>query len=100
MRYIRVFWRHEHPDEPVELLSEVDDARWEVRKVERFRDGTVGWAIEDDSVGTTQLGLDPMPPLAEIANDPQFQAGEITRAEFELAWDAARPSVRPATARP
>jgi hypothetical protein len=38
MHYIKVFWKHQHRDEPVELYSELDDGRWEVRKVEVSRD--------------------------------------------------------------
>ena len=93
MRYIRVLWRHEHPDEPVELLSEIDDARWEVRKVERYRDGSAGWASRDDAAQSTRIGLEPMPPLQEISRDPEFLASEITPDEFERAWAAVRPSI-------
>ena len=95
MQYIRVFWRHEHPDEPVELLSELDDARWEIRKVERYRDGSVGWADVDESAGSTRLGLVPVPALAEIALDDEFQVSEITGADFERAWILARPIATP-----
>src|SRR5258705_13531981 len=43
MQYIRVRWKHALPDEPVELLSELDSESWEVRKVEVFRDGRLGF---------------------------------------------------------
>ena len=39
MTHIVVTWHHEKPDNPVELFSELDDERFEVRKVEIFRDG-------------------------------------------------------------
>ncbi len=32
MTYLRVGWKHQHPDEPVILYSELDAERWEVRK--------------------------------------------------------------------
>ncbi len=44
MKYIRVKWNHLFSDEPVLLFSELDDARWEVRKIEVFRDGHQGYA--------------------------------------------------------
>jgi hypothetical protein len=37
MTHIVVTWHHQHPDEPVELFSELDDERFEVRKVEVSR---------------------------------------------------------------
>ena len=34
MTYIRVEWKYSFANEPVWLYSELDDLRWEVRKVE------------------------------------------------------------------
>jgi len=42
MTYLKVKWIHSHPDAPVLLYSELDRERWEVRKVEVFRDGSLG----------------------------------------------------------
>jgi uncharacterized protein DUF6881 len=39
MKYVRVGWKHQHPAEPVALYSELDDNRFEVRKIEVFRNG-------------------------------------------------------------
>ena len=90
MRYIHVKWLHSHPDEPVELYSELDDRAWEVRKVEVFRDGRRGYASSTESICSTELGLAPEPPVEEIARDPQFLPQEISREEFERIWDSAR----------
>jgi len=84
--YLRVEWKHQHPDEPVTLYSELDERRFEVRKLELFRDGRVGFASSTGSSGGTRLGEVPVPPLAEIARDPQFEPHEVTRDEFEAAW--------------
>ena len=86
MHYLRVIWLHDDPDEPVELFSELNDDRWEVRKVERFRNGFVGFADASSFVGDTRLGLEPMPPLDEIDCHPEFQAEEIGPEAFEVAW--------------
>ncbi len=40
MNYIRVRWLHENPEAPVLVVSELDDHRWERRKVEVFADGS------------------------------------------------------------
>lgn len=34
----------------------------------------------------TALGVDLVPPLHEMAEDPQFEPVEITKAEFEEVW--------------
>ena len=49
MQYIRVRWNHDRSDEPVELWSELDGESWEVRKVEVFPDGHLGFASRDES---------------------------------------------------
>ena len=91
MRYVKVAWHHDHPDEPLAMFSECDDAGWELRKVEVFRDGRLGWASRDGANGDTWLSVEPLPPLHTIANDPQFQPSEITREEFEHVWHSAQP---------
>jgi len=86
MTYVRVAWKHQQPDEPVTLYSELDKNRFEVRKVEVYRDGHVGYAESGRSSGGTKLGIVAMPMLSEIAKDPQFEPVEITKEEFEAAW--------------
>ena len=89
MTHIVVTWHHEHPDEPVELFSELDDERFEVRKVEVFRDGRKCFAHASSHSGNTALGIVPVPLLEEIASDRQFTPRTITKEEFEAAWIAA-----------
>ena len=56
MTYIKVEWIHSHADEPTLLYSELDQARWEKRKVEVFADGHCGYASSTESAGFTRLG--------------------------------------------
>ncbi len=86
MNYIQVEWKHSFPMEPVLLYSELDDNRWEVRKVEIFSDGHWGYADSAESFGGTRLGKEPLPPLDEIAADMQFSPTEISNEEFEQVW--------------
>jgi len=90
MTYLKVQWNHTFSAEPVLLCSELDDARLEVRKVEVFRDGQTGHADRRGGSGQTRLGEEPVPPVAEIAADPQFEPVEITKEEFEDVWEQAR----------
>jgi len=86
MKYLCVKWNHSFPNEPVLLYSELDDARWEIRKVEIYSDGRLNFACNEKSTGSTGLSLEPIPPLFEIAADPQFEPKEITKNEFEEVW--------------
>jgi hypothetical protein len=88
MKYIHVKWIHSFPNEPITLFSELDDDRYEVRKLEIFPDGSADRASADVSVGKTVLGELPIPSLEGINFDPQFQAEEITQSEFEVVWRA------------
>lgn len=84
--YIRVLWWHDLPDEPIELWSELDANRWEVRKIEVWKDGRVGIASASRSSGGTHLGEAPVPAVDAIAADPQFNVEQISSSEFETRW--------------
>ncbi|MEU7306276.1 hypothetical protein AB0950_38835 [Streptomyces sp. NPDC007189] len=88
--FLKVVWHHSHPDEPVLLYSELDSERYEVRKVEVYRDGRRGFADQSRSVGGSMLGEIPAPTVPEFADEPEdFEASEISEAEFESQWSAA-----------
>lgn len=86
MAYIKVKWLHSHADEPILLYSELDEGRWEKRKVEVFADGHCGYAGPTESAGSTRLGEEPIPLLQVISSDPQFKPVEITKQEFDEVW--------------
>jgi hypothetical protein len=90
MRYLRVTWNHDFPDEPVTLLSELNEKNFELRKVEIFADGHYGFADGGDNSSSTILAELPLPSFEEIASDPQFLPEWITRVEFESIWHKAR----------
>jgi hypothetical protein len=89
MKYVKVRWIHELPDEPVMLYSELTDESWEVRKVEIYADGRATFADDSRSTGSTKLGIEPYPGLIEIAADPQFEPKEISADEFDVVWGRA-----------
>lgn len=86
MQYIDVHWLHEHAGEPIRLVSELDSGRFELRKLEFFRDGSVGVAGANGASRGTTLGTVPVPPLAEINSDPAFTGAEVPPAVFEELW--------------
>jgi hypothetical protein len=86
MRYLRVKWVHSSPRDPVEIFSEIDASGYEVRKVEIFPDGNVGFADSKETYCSTELGEKPIPSVEDIAADPQFQPVLISGEEFEKIW--------------
>jgi hypothetical protein len=88
MEYIDVTWMHAFELEPRRLVSELDRDRVEIRKLEFFANGTVGFASVDVTARGTLLGERPVPELDEINRDPQFQGRAITRNAFEELWKA------------
>jgi hypothetical protein len=89
MQYMKVMWKHNNSDEPIALYSELDDNRWEIRKVEVFPVGSFGYASATSSSRSTRSGIVPVPQLSKIASDPDFEPSEITREEFEKVWSEA-----------
>nr|WP_324292058.1 hypothetical protein [uncultured Hyphomonas sp.] len=90
MEYLRVRWIHSFPDDPVMLYSELDDERWELRKVDVYADGREDYADSKEQTGSTGLGKVPTPPLDEIAAQREFEPELITAEEFETAWQSAK----------
>ncbi len=88
MKYVRLKWKHENPDEPVYIFSELDEAGQEVRKIECFRNGfcDVATALGSSS-GSTALMTLPLPDLNVLAKrDPEFEPVDITKEEFDEVW--------------
>ena len=86
MKYFFVKWLHAFDEEPIIIYSELDNDRYETRKVEIFRNGTKGFADALETFGSTQLGVVPVPDIEDIANDPEFLPEEITKEAFERVW--------------
>ena len=84
--YLYVKWRHNHPEEPVHLYSELDGERFEVRKVEIFSDGRRGFADGSEEFGGTRLGEMAVPPMSELESDPQVESKVISADEFQWHW--------------
>lgn len=86
MKYIKVEWRHAFANEPIVLYSETDEHRWERRKVYFFRQGPPGYASDTVTTRTVWLGECAVPPIEEIASNPEFEPREISKDEFEHVW--------------
>jgi hypothetical protein len=93
MIYLSVEWIHTFPDEPIRLYHEIDDERWERRKVEVFQDGTLHYADAQHTSGSTELSIEPLPSNEEIVSDPAFKLRDISSDEFAHVWDLATKNV-------
>lgn len=71
------------------MYSELDQFSCELRKVEVYADGRMGFADAGHETGETRLSEEPLPSLGDIARDPQFEPAEISAAEFEAIWRKA-----------
>ena len=89
MIYIKVFWKHDFPDEPILMFSELDNNRNEVRKVEVYRGNRLGYACEKNNKNGTLLSECQLPELSVINEDIQFEGKEIEKDEFEKVWKRA-----------
>ena len=89
MAYIKVSWKHNFHDEPVLMYSELDEKRNEIRKVEIYRDGIMGYAQNDVSMNGTFLSKTEIPELSAINKDIQFEGVEIKKDEFDMIWETA-----------
>ena len=90
--YVRAEWIHDFEDEPRFIYAELDDERYEMRKIEVFKDGSVFRVSEEyPESGSTGLSDLPYPGTEEINTNPsgEFHAEEISNAEFEDLWKSA-----------
>jgi hypothetical protein len=88
--YIRCEWFHDFEDEPCCIYSELDDERYETRKIEVFKDGTTTRASTEDLKSDPMALADrPAPSLEEVSAYTEFQMEEIGAAEFEGLWKSS-----------
>jgi hypothetical protein len=85
MKYIKVRWRHQLADEPVEFSHELDEHGWELRRIEIVAGGHAAVAQRHDQTGW-RLSIEPLPDIRDINADPQFFASAINSEVFEQLW--------------
>ena len=90
MEYLHVAWDQSSADFPVDIYTELDEERWEVRKVEVFPDGHLQYADDWECTGNTGLGEHPTPAIEDMAGVDELTPEVIDQATFERMWEAAR----------
>jgi len=86
MRYIDVLWHIGLDEEPYRLVSEIGVDNFEVRKIDFFRNGEIGFASEEANTSNTMLGTVEVPTLEEINTDDEFTGKNISATDFEILW--------------
>jgi len=86
MEYLKVSWIHEDDNFPILLYSELDDERYEVRKIEIYRNGSFGLASLNYEYNGSMLGAGAVPDTTEINKEPEFIVHETSKEEFEEVW--------------
>lgn len=93
MKYLKVYWNHEHKDTPKILYHELDENGFEVRKVFIYDNEKFEFASKDYYTDNIFLSEIPIISLDEIksASDgvDQFIPNYITKEEFEKVWNQA-----------
>lgn len=87
MKYEKLIWDTAPPDHPLITYSEIDDERWETRKVEIFRDKPPGYADLTECLGS--IGLSEV-KLRETVVHRELKLIQITAEEFEDVWAKAK----------
>jgi hypothetical protein len=90
--YILMRWVNRPEGEPVETYVEFDSERYEVRKVERFPDGSLDRADSQHETERTMLGERPLPTTEDIES-LGLAVEDIDRGDFERVWTDASDSM-------
>jgi len=86
VQYIDVQWMHQDSEEPVRLISELDERRHELRKLEFFATGEVGFASSAGTSVDTRLGTEPVPTIEHINAQPEFNGVLMDMQTFNALW--------------
>ena len=81
MNYVLLEWFHTLKDEPYLIYSEIDDQRYEVRKIEIYKNGTI--ARYDEQLSDVKFPEN----LDEINQYQEFCAKYVSQEEFETMWN-------------
>ena len=91
MKYFRIDWIHEYPDDPIRLYSEVGQDGYETRRVDIYRDGRAVCISEQTQDDDNLLSDQVYPSLQELNSKDEWdetRAQEIARKEFETIWNS------------
>ncbi|MCE9634226.1 MAG: hypothetical protein K8T90_00845 [Planctomycetes bacterium] len=86
MFWIASRWLTARDDEPAHSFYEMDDDRFEVRRVEVYQDGSRRRYTARGLHELEPIEVMPIPSLEEINSQPDFEARTTSAEEFESEW--------------
>ena len=86
MHYVRIYWLNREDDEAEIQYSELDELRFECRKIELYPDGSFGIANSNFNFGGTALSVEPVPQPKDLNHNSQLVAEDLSPEEFEMVW--------------
>lgn len=87
MKYVKIHWMHNFKDDPEFIYSEIDEAGYEVKKIEIFKNGY--YIIYSENINSDRLTEGKYPSLKELTFEEKtesMQAIEISETEFNEIW--------------
>src|SRR5437762_755633 len=87
--YFMCTWLAASSDEAFQYWDELDEERWSIRCVRKYRDGSFEAYSYDSPNWRDEMPEAPIPPVQEVNQDAQFDAREISGSEFEAIWQEA-----------
>lgn len=82
MKYLKVSWIHNNEDYPIDFYFELDDDFNELKKIEIYKNGLVGYADKENEINGTIVSEEKIPSSDEISKQKEFILVEITKEEF------------------
>ncbi|MBQ9873354.1 MAG: hypothetical protein IJM30_02730 [Thermoguttaceae bacterium] len=84
--YSSCFWFHDNPNDPMLMYSELDEERWETRRLEIYPTGKVARLQGDDDM-LADVPLSDVDDLNELNDCSEFWNEAISKEYFELLWE-------------
>lgn len=89
MEYLKLFWKHNYPNDPVVIIYEVDteDERYAIRLIDVFADGHTS-NQEDKPLGyVTEAPVETVQEINAGDIGEELNACLISKEEFEEIWN-------------
>lgn len=86
---MKVDWIHNFSDEPCVIYGELRNDLEEVRKIEFYKNGDIGYVQKNGDSYLAFLSEMNWLMKEEIEEDSQFKVTMITQNEFEEVWKKA-----------
>ena len=92
MEWIKIIWDHSYDNQPYEIYMELNAERYDLRKLEFFKSGKVGYSYGDIEVNGTGANIEKFPSLEEynrLCSSYEYEtlyAERISKDQFEHKW--------------